>query len=231
MSVAPSTRRLRETQLRCYLKFCNTRHLDPLPCSLDRLSLYIAFLARFIKYSSIVSYLQGIVFHHVLLGMTPPKLSNPQVKSTLAGVKNKKGSDQLGKAPLFFNHLCVMYAHVDFKSHSNFLTWIASVLMFRCLLRVGHVVDSPHTLLRSAVTFTDYGFLLSICSSKTKSKSSLPDYIPVNSMPNSHVCIVYLMRRLFLKHPMPTCAPLFSTSRIPSLSYSSYSRNLKMLLA
>lgn len=231
MSVAPSTRRLRDTQWHCYLKFCTTRHFNPLPCDLDRLSLYIAFLARVMKPSSIISYLQGIVFRHVLLGLIPPKLSDPQIKATLAGVKNKLGAEQKGKDPLFFNHLCSMYTHVDFKNHSNFLTWIASVLMFRCLLRVGHVVSSPHTLLRSSVTFTDYGFMLSIQSSKTKSKGTPPDYVPVNSMPGTHACIVYLLQRLLSKYPMPVGAPLFSTKLVPSLSYSSYSKNLRTLLA
>lgn len=183
------------------------------------------------KPTSIVSYVQGIIFHHVLLGLVPPKVSDPQIKATLAGVKNKLGSEPKGKDPLFFSHLCSMYPHVDFKDHKNFLTWMASVLMFRCLLRVGQVVASPHTLLRSAVVFTEYGFLLTINSSKTKSKGTSPDYIPVNSMSGTHVCIVYLLRRLFTKFPMPENAPLFSTSCSPNLSYSTYSKQLKVLIA
>lgn len=203
MSVAPSTRRLRDTQWRCYVKFCAARHLSPIPCDLHRLSMYVAFLALVMKPASIQSYIQGIVFHHVLLGLVPPRLSDPQIKATMAGVKNVLGGESKGKDPLFFNHLCAMYPHVNFKCHQNFLTWMASVLMFRCLLRVGQVVASPHTLNRSAITFTDYGLLLSIESSKTKSKGTTPDLIPVNSMPDTHLCIVYLLQRLCLKYPMP----------------------------
>lgn len=158
-------------------------------------------------------------------------MSDPKVKSVLGGVENKLGSEPTAKKPLFFGHLCSMYPHVDFNDHSVYLTWIASILMFRCLLRVGQVVKSPHTLSRSSVTFTDYGFMLSIYSSKTKTRDSTPDLIPVYAIAGSRACIVFQLKRLYSRHPMPLDSPLFSTPRLTSLSYTSYSRNLRNLLS
>lgn len=62
--------------------------------------------------------------------------------------------------------------------------------MFRCLLRVGQVVMSSHTLTKDSVVFTDYGFKLYVHSSKTSSRNDPPVIIPVTVMPNKriHMC-------------------------------------------
>lgn len=230
-SVAPLTRRLRKYQWRCYRSFCKDHNLSTLPCGVEQLCIYIVFLAYLMKYLSIVSYLQGIIFKHVVLGLEPPKLSNPHVKSTLSGVKNFFGDETVHKDPLYLNHLLSMYPFVKISNHSMFLSWLSSIFMFRCLLRVGQVVLSPHTLRRDAVEFTDYGFLLRVRSSKTTSKYAPPALVPVNRMPGSKVCAVYWLHQLFKNFPMPLSAPLFSTPKVPSLSYSVFSKHLNSLIS
>lgn len=170
------------------------------------------------------------MFKHVVLGLDPPKLNDPQIKSTLSGVKNKYGSTSKGKDPMFLFHLRAMAPYVDTHDHISLLTYIAAMLMFRCLLRVGQVVSSPHTLLRSSLQFTDYGMLVIIRSSKTTSGSDPPTQVPVARLKDKKMCIVTLLGRFLEKYPMPSSAPLFSTSRVPGLSYSAFSKKFRELI-
>lgn len=230
-SVAPATRKLREQQWRCYEQFCEDHSLPLFPCTPDRIALYIAFLSPIMKPSSIESYLQGIVFKHVTSGRVAPKLADPRVKTTLSGVKNKYGTKPDQKDPLFLDHLASMRPHLDWSDQPMVLTWLASILMFRCLLRVGQVVSSPHILKRDSVTFTSYGLLLKVNSSKTRSRQDPPALIPVNRMTDKSICIVHLLEKMFNRYYIAPSEPLFSSPKCPCLTYSVFSSNLKSLLS
>lgn len=132
------------------------------------------------------------------------------------------------KDPILPQHLRLMSPHVNVKDQSILLTWIACLLMFRCLLRVGQVVLSPHTLTKNSVVFTDYGFKLYVLSLKTSSRNDPPAIIPVTVTPNKRICVVYCLKKFLTKFPGSTSDPLFST---PScLSYSEFSVNFRQLL-
>lgn len=111
-AVAKSTRNLRRRQWDCYRRFCHSKGLDLFPCDPARISIYVAFLARYMKPSSIIAYLQGLVFYHVVQGLEPPELSHPHIKSTLNGIKNKLGRHSTQKDPLFLSHLIRMKDYV-----------------------------------------------------------------------------------------------------------------------
>lgn len=230
-SVAPATRKLRAQQWKCYEQFCVDHAIPIFPCTPDKISLYIAFLSPIMKPSSIESYLQGITFKHVVAGLVAPKLSDPLIKTTLVGAKNKYGGEPDQKDPLFLEHLAAMRPHLDWSDQPMVLTWLAAILMFRCLLRVGQVVESPHTLTRDSVTFTSYGLLLRVSSSKTSTKREPPTLIPVNSMPDKSVCIVHLLKKNFSRYCIAHSEPLFSSPKCPCLTYSVFSAKLKCLLS
>lgn len=210
-SVAKYTRRLRSYQWRAYVRFCNEYGFRRFPATPDKISMYISVLALSMKPSSIAAYLQGIVFRHVVLGLEPPCMSHPHIKSTLAGIKNDVGMESRQKDPILPQHLRLMSLNVDLSDHSVLLTLIGCLLMFRCLLRVGHVVLSPHTLSRDSVVFTDYGFKLYVHSSKTSSRNDPPSILPVTVMPNKRICVVYWLKKFLSKFPGSSSDPLFST--------------------
>lgn len=214
----------------CYVRFCHSKGLKLFPCDPKRISIYVAFHAKYMKPSSIIAYLQGLVFQHIIQGLEPPNLAHPLVKSTIEGVKNKLGRHSTQKDPLFLHHLSRMKDFVIKSDQPMWLTWVASLLMFRCLLRVGQVVTSPHTLLRKAVTFTEFGCILTLLSSKTQSTDDPPARIPINSMSSSKVCVVYYLKKLFRKFPANQSEPLFSSPSCKSLSYSVFSSKLAYLL-
>lgn len=229
-SVKDSTRRLRLYQWRCYEKFCLKYGLKVFPCTPHKLSLYVSEMSRFMKISSIKTYIQGVMFVHKVLGLEPPSVSHPHVKTTLSGIDNLLGSEPSQKDPIFLHHLSNMRIHVDPFNHEMILTWIASLLMFRCLLRVGQVVKSPHSLRRCAVEFTDFGFVLSIVSSKTSSARKPPVIIPVNKMSNNRSCIVYWLKKMFDMFPMSDACFLFSSKKVECLTYNNFSKEFEKLL-
>lgn len=194
-SVAASTRRLRLYQWRAYKRFCLDYGLKTFPATPEKISMYVSILALSMKHSSIIAYLQGIVFKHVILGLEPQSMSHPHIKSTLAGIKNDAGSESLQKDPILRQHLRLLSRLVDTSDHSMLSTWIGCLLMFRCLLRVGQVVLSPHTLTKDSVIFTDYGLKVLVCSSKTSSRRDPPTVLPVTVMPYKRICVVYWLKK------------------------------------
>lgn len=181
------------------------------------------------KASSIMSYLQGVVFKHTVLGLEAPKLSHPQIKSTLLGIKNHSG-DSVCKEPVLIQQLIRMRQVISSKEPLLYLTWLASMLMFRCLLRVGQVVSSSHTIKRSDVKLTQFGLVLEVHSSKTHCTQDKPTVLPVSCTPRKRYCIVCLLKKFMSKCYRAPSEPLFSSSEILVFSYSMFMSQFRTLL-
>ena len=102
--------------------------------------------------------------------------------------------------------------------------------LFRTLLRVSHAVTSPHTLKTKDVVFTDWGFFVKVCSSKTTSKSQKPQYIPVVKSPGSPICLVTLLEGIWADSASGE-SNLFSTNSIPAISYSIFHNTMDYLIS
>ena len=168
-SIIESTKRARTSQWKCYLETCNVYGLSPMPVSVEQACLYITVLAERLKVSSIITYYQAVVFHHVCVGLEPVRLSHPVLKATLKGIEKVKGVGSQGKDPMLPVHLRSLGKVVNFNSEVETLVFVAILLMFRSLLRVSHVVLSPHALRVKDVELNPEGLNLLINSSKTTS--------------------------------------------------------------
>jgi hypothetical protein len=62
---AESTKATYKSHLRSFLRFCLYIGYEPLPCTVETICRYIAFLARSLSYSSIPGYLNIIRLLHV----------------------------------------------------------------------------------------------------------------------------------------------------------------------
>ena len=101
--------------------------------------------------------------------------------------------------------------------------WCALLLCFRCVLRVGHVTQSPHVLHVRDIIWTSDGMDVIVSSSKTLQYKERCDVIPVVAAPSSPLCPVRFLKhylRVTRRHP---CDTLFG------LTYSAYSTQLKSL--
>lgn len=190
---------------------------------------YIAFLSLYMKHSSILVYYQAVRFYHKLFGLLAPPLSHPYLKSVLAGVLNIPGAQPATKEPMTPGHLNLLIRKVNFDLDVHLLTWCAVVLMFRTLLRVSHVTDSPHTLLRKDLHVHGWGIILDIHSSKTMKKGGEVVALPVVKSPNSLLCPVYWVTYMLQRFPRDPDDPLLSCIKLPKFTYGMFSRVFKLL--
>lgn len=190
--------------------------------------LYITFLTDSLKYSTICNYISAIWSLHDFAGVHPPAKGSFLVKCTLMGARRLLGDAVLSADPLLPDDLYMLYSHLCKTKMFDLVFWAAVCLMFRCLLRVGHVTKSDHTIHRNDVVFTSYGFCLTIRSSKTIQYQERELSIPVIASPGSLLCPVFWLKRYFSRVKVPPHAPLFLDpgSQKP-LSYKSFSTKLK----
>lgn len=194
--------------------------------------LYITYLTDSLKYSSICNYISAIWSMHDFAGVQPSAKGSFLVKCTLMGARRLLGDAVLSAEPLLPNDLCALYLHLSKTNSYDLVFWAAVCLMFRCLLRVGHVTKSDHTIQRSDVEFTKYGLCLTIRSSKTIQYHERELNIPVIASPGSLLCPVFWLKRYFSRVKVPPHAPLFiSPGSLSPLTYKSFSTRLKSVLA
>ena len=152
------------------------------------------------------------------------------------GLTNRKRYKKFSKSPedvkdpLDLKKLEKMYRQADTKTLMGQLVWAMIVFLFSTLLRVSHIVVSPHTLLRGDITFLKWGVLVSIRSSKTK-KAGKPSKIPITYCRDKCPCPVYWLDRLFKCYPRNKNDYLFSTGKVQSVSHSIFNGALKSLIA
>lgn len=194
-SVAPSTLKNRRGQWRCYCRFCKKFKLCNLPCSDDQLSMYATFMSPMLSYSSLLVYLQAVIFVSKLYSVPAPSMSHPSVKLVLEGSKRVAPEVSSGASPITLELLKELYQGIDCARKTHCVLWASCLLMFFSLLRVSHVTDSIHSLKVEDVKTHDWGLMLSIRSSKTH-RGGKPILLPVCKIPDKVYCPVYWISRL-----------------------------------
>ena len=168
----------------------------PLPCTVEQACLYVTYLARSLKSSTIKTYYQAVIFRHVCVGLEPVRLSNPVLGATMKGIERSKSEDDGAKDPILPHHLLSILAVANLYCELEFLVWVASLLMFRTLLRVSNVVFSAHTLRVSDVEFTDEGCFVRVRSSKTTTQKGKAAVLPVVFSNDKRICAVSWLLQL-----------------------------------
>lgn len=228
-SVSQSTRQTRCKHWSCYIEFCKLYHLLPMPCSVRQAGNFLAFLAKYIKHSSIITYYQSVRFFHKLVGFNCPLLSHPELKTVLNGIVRQPGSASVPKPAFSLEDIKSLQAVICVQIDVHLLVWTSVLLLFRTLLRVSHVTDSPHCRRRVDVNFHDWGLVLSIHSSKTMRPGAKTIQLPVVASKSRKFCPVFWIRYLLSHHPLRSQDPLFATKKLPKLSYSMFNKYFKVL--
>ena len=224
-SLAESTKKVREGQWACYLRFCKRFKLSPYCSSAHQASLYATFLSKSMVYSSICNYLHAVVYFHNLSGIKPPCLSAAELRTTLLGIKRRSRHNVNVKSPVYPRHLLSMFTAV--QSKHELIVYVASLLLFRCLLRVSHVTRSPHELKWSDVTFHGWGITVHVTSSKTNQYGTYTCDIPVSKVPDKRLCVSHWLR-LFRKESGCVSQFVFRQDGV-RLSYTVFLKTLKAL--
>ena len=228
-SIADSTKRSRAGQWEIYKDTCLELGWTVLPCSLEQACLYVTHLANRLKFSSVKAYYQAVVFYHVCAGLEPVRMSNPVLSATLKGIERSKSEGSKGKDPILPHHLKKIMLVCDFSVDLEVMVCIAALLMFRTLLRVSNVVSSDHTLRRGDVIFGTEGCAVRVGSSKTTSKKESAVVLPVLFSSDKSICAATWLARFVKRFAMPQEAFLFSTTRVPVLTYGMFAKKFKDL--
>ena len=88
---APNSITTRGVQVRRYLAFIEEfqGHFPTTPCPPAQVALYAVWLARSLKYTSVVNYLSGLNFFLKSEGAQPIDYKDFEVASTLKGIKRE----------------------------------------------------------------------------------------------------------------------------------------------
>ena len=207
--------------------------IRPFPCSEHQACLYVTYLSRSLKFSSIKNYLSGLNDHLLSLGYQGLNYAAFELKSCLQGIKLSLGTGVRQAEPLLPALLTKLFVNMfDTLGHTSVRA--AMLLSFRALLRKGHVTNSHLALLRKDFSFHHWGMTITITNSKTASKGALPLILPVVALDSSQLCAVFWVRKHFLDCPAPGDAQAFRLPRsgnsVP-LSYNYYTKVLKNLCA
>ena len=229
-SVSDSTKKTRKMQWNCYLKTCKDYGWAPMPCGREQACLYVTALASRLEFQSVLTYYQAVVYFHVCNGVDPVRQSDPVLKATLSGIERSMIDHKVGKDPLLPVHLVQISKVVDVSNDLEFIVFVAILLMFRTLLRVSHVVKSPHTLRRADVKFNKSGLLLAVRSSKTGKVNGEVVFLPVSFGDNPSICAVRGLKAMCDRFPGHPGDLLFSTQHCVGLSYGMFSNRFKKLV-
>lgn len=214
-AVSVATLKSKKNQWNCYKDFCSQFNLSHWCMSLYQLSLYVVFLSEFMCYSSIVAYLHALRFMAYRLEFPVPEVSSPELKFILQGIKCMFRHKVKPSKPMRWSYFSHMYKTVRLSSPLGCQFWSACLLMFRSLLRIPHFIPSEHTLCWSDVRFKEWGVVL--CVRSAKCRYSGIHLVPIAEIPNSKLCAVKWLKRLFAVRQGNVIFPLLNYSNFRSL--------------
>ena len=140
----------------------------PLPCNADQVALYATWLARTLKYSSIVNYLSGLNYFLKQNGAPPIDYSAFIINTTLKGIRRRLGDAPRQAVPILPGMLRAIFKGLT--NSIGHVAWRAAVLCsFRGLLRKCQVTESESMLRRSDFHFHTWGMY---CLSAGQKRSS-----------------------------------------------------------
>ena len=116
--LAPCTRRLYASSQAQFLSFCRQLgklHPFGLPCPADEgtLCLFVTFLARTIKHSSIKVYLSGVRALHIDHRFPDPLINCLHLQRVVRGIKRCKGSSSSSRLPITDDLMLVIWQSLD----------------------------------------------------------------------------------------------------------------------
>ena len=126
LSLEESTKKAYSTHRRSYLEFCNRFGLQPVPCSMQQATRYVAYLSQRLSPASIPKYLNILRILHLEAGLPDPHiLEMYEPKAVLTGFEKLKGLKARQMSPITPALLLSMRELLDFSKidDANLCSW------------------------------------------------------------------------------------------------------------
>lgn len=148
-AIDSSTNQIYDSHYQSYLAFCHAHQL-PIAPSTTNLARYLVYMAKFIRASSIPSYLSGVVFR---LRPLYPEITrirqDDHIRIVLRGLLRQHGSSITRKLPITFKHVDDLFLSYTHPSYDDHLFLMLLSVGFFGLLRLGELTDSNDHRLRN----------------------------------------------------------------------------------
>ena len=132
---AKSTQASYRTHLRTYLRFCLHFKLEPIPAETATLLMYIAFLARTLKPSSLGNYLNIVRLIHLDSGLENPLKENFAIQNLKKGISREKGSPPKQMSPITPMMMFDIYDRLSMLSARDIAFWAGCCVAYFGFLR------------------------------------------------------------------------------------------------
>jgi hypothetical protein len=241
-ALAESTQRAYASYYRSYKSFCEKIGYPLVPCDPEQACLYITFLARTHRYSSILKYFGIIRVVHLECGLPDPKLSvNYTVKRTLLAVKRVKGSEPVRKEALSPELLMQMSDHLDMSILDDVSFWAICLVAFFGLLRISNVIprslrdfDKGKHLCRSKINSHEGGLALAVLWAKNNQFRERVLNVALPLIPGHIMCpVTTVYMSIIMSEDWGDEAPAFvrgSLGKYQPIIYGWFMRKLKSIL-
>ena len=190
-SKALNTLRAYKADYKDFASFCFRSGFKPMPSEPKIISLYLTYLSKSCKFSTLKRRLASISVIHRLSGHYID-IKHPMITENLMGIKRVKGSYQKAKKPILINELKLIVNVIDKEKNEKkrFKNRALMLIGFAGGFRRSELVAIVH----EDVDFVPEGVKIFVKRSKTDQSGegmtkgipyfSNPDYCPVTSLKN-----------------------------------------------
>ena len=190
-SKSSNTLRAYKSDYKDFAGFCFKNGFKPMPSEPKIISLYLTYLSKLCKFSTLKRRLASISVIHRLSGHYID-IKHPMITENLMGIKRVKGSHQKAKKPILINDLKLIVNFIDKDKNEK------NKFKNRALILVGFAGGFRRSelvaILYEDVDFVSEGVKIFVKRSKTDQSGegmikaipyfSNPDYCPVISLKN-----------------------------------------------
>lgn len=224
------------TQIRAYLLFCDHFGLDPFPANTEVLAYYIQFLAlNFRAHGSILNYISGLRFAHVLLGYEFPDIRVPELRLLLRGIARLSLHVVRQAKPVDAALLLRWSRLVDWSCPRSVTMWCISLFAFFLMARKSNLVFSPGAqvdprmiICRGDIKRSRSGLTVTFRKTKTRQFGGKGLRVPLVPHPNKMLCPVTAFLRMVAMIPAPPPAVAFiSLPLLRPVTYAEWSEYVR----
>ena len=123
-ALADTTQQSYKSYMSAYVEFCESIDFPLVPCDSEQMCLFIIFLHRKLRYTSILKYIGIVRTLHLESGLPDPKLTADfNVKRTLMAVKRRLGAEPTRKTAITPELLLKMFKVLNMNSLGDASFW------------------------------------------------------------------------------------------------------------